>query len=95
LDAPQIDFVADHIANDVKVDETAFQWEHIDDVASQFKRHLRPINASVDWAASAGHSSVIEAADFLKNAFSRGRSLGQYATRSLPQHFSLPYTFFC
>lgn len=87
LDGPQIDFVADHIANDVKVDETAFQWGHIDDVASQFKRHLRPINASVDWAASASHSAVIEAADFLKSAFSRGRSLGQYATRSLPQHF--------
>jgi hypothetical protein len=30
---------------------------------------------------------VIEAADFLKNAFNRGRSLGQYATKSLPQHF--------
>ncbi|ETW95400.1 MAG: transposase [Candidatus Entotheonella factor] len=87
LDGPQIDLVADHIATDVKVDETAFQWGYIDDVASQFKRHLRPINASVDWAASASHSAVIEATDFLKNAFSRGRSLGQYATKSLPQHF--------
>jgi TnpA family transposase len=87
LDAPQIDFVADHITNNVKFDETAFQWAHLDDLAPQFKRHLRPINASVDWAASAGHSAVIEASDFLKNAFSKGRSLGQYAPTSLPQHF--------
>ena len=87
LDGPQIDFVADHITTDVKFDETAFQWAYIDELASQFKRHLRPINASVAWAASAGHSAVIEASDFLKNAFSRGRSLGQYAPRSLPQRF--------
>jgi hypothetical protein len=47
LDGPQIDFVADHIANDVKADETGFQWAHIDELAPQFKRHLRPINYNV------------------------------------------------
>jgi len=36
LDGPQIDFVADHITTDVKFDETAFQWAHIDDLAPQF-----------------------------------------------------------
>ena len=87
LDAPQIDFVADHISTDVTFDETAFQWAHIDVLAPQFKRHLRPINASVDWAASAGDSAIIEASDFLKSTFSRGRSLGQYATKSFPQRF--------
>ena len=85
VDGPHIDFVADHLTTDVKFDATAFQWAHIDELASQFTRHLRPMNASVNWAASAGHSAVIEASDFLKNALSRGRSLGQYATRSLPQ----------
>jgi hypothetical protein len=85
LDAPQIDFVADHITTDVKFDETAFQWEHIDALAPHFKRHLRPILLAVDWAASAGHSSVIEAAHFLQSAFNRERSLGQYASGALPQ----------
>ena len=56
LDGPEIDFVADHITTDVKCDETAFQWEHIDELAPHFKRHLRPILLAVDWAASAGHS---------------------------------------
>jgi hypothetical protein len=79
--------LAGFVTTDVKFDETAFQWDHIDDLAPQFKRHLRPIVVSVDWAASAGHSSVIEAADFLKSAFSRGRSLSQYASGSLPQQF--------
>lgn len=87
LEREKIDFVAEHITTDVKFDETAFQWEHLDDVALQFKRHLRPINASVDWAASAGHHAVIEASDFLKNAFNKGRSPSQYAPRSFPQRF--------
>jgi len=75
LDGPPIDFVADHITSDVKFDETAFQWAHIDELAQQFKRHLRPINASVDWTASAGYSAVIEATDFLKRASAGGALL--------------------
>ena len=87
LDGPHIDLVADHITTDVKVDETALQWAHIDALAPHFKRHLRPILLAVDWAAAAGQSSVIEAANFLKSAFSRGRSLGQYASGAFPQRF--------
>ena len=34
-----------------------------------------PITVSVNWAASARHSAVIESIDFLKNACSRGRTL--------------------
>lgn len=85
LDAPQIDFVADHITTDVKVDETAFQWAHIDTLAPHFKRPLRPILRSVDWAASAGYHAVTEATHFLNSAFSRGRSLGQYTSAAFPQ----------
>jgi hypothetical protein len=33
LEAHKIDFVADHLTKAVKFDETAFQWEHLDDVA--------------------------------------------------------------
>jgi hypothetical protein len=85
LDAPPIDFVADHITTDVTFDETALQWEHIDALAPHLKRHLRPIFLSVDWAASASHRSVIEATDFLKRAFRRGRSLGQAPSETFPQ----------
>jgi hypothetical protein len=57
----KIDFVADHLTKAVTFDETAFQWEHIDDLAQQFKRHLRPILQRVEWAASAAQAPLIEA----------------------------------
>jgi len=84
LQRDQIDFVADHITREVKFDETAFRWEHIDDLAQQFKLNLRPILMPVDWAASSGQTSLIEAVDFLKDAFGKGRSLRQYALEAFP-----------
>jgi TnpA family transposase len=87
LERHQIDFIADHITTKMKFDETAFQWEHMDELAPQFKRHLRPILVAVDWAASAGHSALVEAAQFLKDAFHKGRPLSQYPQAALPLRF--------
>jgi TnpA family transposase len=87
LERDKIDFVADHITTQVKFDETAFQWEHMDELAHQFKRHLRPIVLAVDWAASAGHTALMEAAQFLKDAFHKGRSLSQYPPTAFPLRF--------
>lgn len=84
LERDQIDFIADHIAREVKFDETAFRWEHIDDLAQSFKLNLRPILTPVDWSASSGQTSLIEAVNFLKDAFGKGRSLGQYALEAFP-----------
>lgn len=87
LERDRIDFVADHIITKVKFDERAFQWEHVDELAHQFKRHLRPILLAVDWAASAGHVALIEAVEFLKDAFQKGRPLSQYPTAAFPLRF--------
>ena len=87
LDSHKIDFVADHLTKTVKFDETALQWEHIDDLALQFKRHLRPILQTVDWAAASGHTALIEAVQFLKDAFQKGRPLSQYPASALPLRF--------
>jgi len=87
LERDTIDFVADHITTKVKFDETAFQWEHVDKLAPQFKRHLRPILLGVDWAASAGHTALMEAVAFLKDAFHKGRSLSQYSPAAFPLRF--------
>jgi len=87
LERDKIDFVADHITTKVKFDETAFQWEHMDELAHQFKRHLRPILLAVDWTVSAGHTALIEAVTFLKNAFQKGRSLSQYPPEAFPLRF--------
>jgi TnpA family transposase len=87
LESDQLDFVADHIATHVRFDETAFQWEHIDELANQFKRHLRPIHQAVQVEASSGHAPLIEAMNFLKTTFQKGRSLGQYPTEAFPTRF--------
>ena len=87
LEAHKIDFVADHLTKEVKFDETAFQWEHIDKLAQQFKLNLRPILQTVDWAAASGHTALIEAVPFLKNAFEKGRPLSQYPASAFPRRF--------
>lgn len=83
----KIAFVADHLTKAVTFDETAFQWEHIDDLAHQFKRHLRPILQRVEWAASAAQAPLIKAVQFLKDAFAKGRPLSQYPAWTLPLRF--------
>ncbi|MGO9688005.1 MAG: Tn3 family transposase, partial [Syntrophobacteraceae bacterium] len=87
LERPKLALVADHIATNAKFDETAFQWEHIDELAPQFKRHLRPILLMVDFAAPLPNDSLIEAIDFLKAAFRKGKPLGQYNSTALPSKF--------
>ena len=87
LQRQKLDFIADHIAKNVRFDETAFQWEHIDKLAHQFKRNLRPILLATDFAASQAHASLIESVDFLKEAFEKGKSLRQYSLQLFPTRF--------
>ena len=84
LERDKIDFVADHITTKMQFDETAFQWEHMDELAHQFKRHVRPLLLAVDWTASAGHTALLEAVTFLKEVFQKGRPLSQYPPDALP-----------
>ena len=87
LARPQLDSVAEHMVTQARFDETAFQWEHIDKLALQFKRSLRPLLLAIDWAASSGHAPLIEAVHFLKAAFRKGRSLRQYLPDTFPIQF--------
>jgi hypothetical protein len=87
LQRDKLDFVADHIAKNVRFDETAFQWEHIDKLANQFKRNLRPILLAIDFAASRAHTPLIESVNFLKQAFEKGKSLRQYSSQQFPIRF--------
>lgn len=80
LERQRLDFVAEHMTAPARCDATAFQWEHVDVLAPQFKRHLRPILLAVEWAASAGHAPLMEAVQFLQTAFRNGRTLA----RSIP-----------
>lgn len=85
---PQIlAFVADHIATNASFDETAFQWDHVDELAGQFKLHLRPILHAAEFAATSAHAPLFKAVNFLKEAFRRGRPLGYYRTSKFPVLF--------
>ena len=87
LERPKLELVAEHIATNAKFDETAFQWEHIEKLAPQFKRHLRRILQTIDFAAPLPNDSLIEAVDFLKAAFRKGKPLGQYPATAFPSRF--------
>ncbi len=87
LERPKLSFVADHMATDVRYDGASFQWEHIDGLAHQFKRHLRPLLLGIDFAASQANDPLMEAVHFLKQAFRQGKSLGQSASDSFPLRF--------
>ena len=87
LDRQQIDFMATHITQHARFDETAFQWEHLDGAAQQFKRQLRPLLLAVDWTAVSSYAPLLEAVHFLQSAFHKGRPLSQYASSTFPQQF--------
>jgi hypothetical protein len=87
LERQEIDFMADHIVTNARFDETAFQWEHIDKLPNKFKRNLRPVLLSVDFAASLANDPLIEAINFMKSAFQNGRSLGQHTAATFPIRF--------
>ncbi|MEM6867800.1 MAG: Tn3 family transposase [Cyanobacteria bacterium J06629_19] len=87
LERQKLAFVAEHIVSQAQFDETAFQWEHIDTLAAQFKCNLRPVLLSVEFATSAAGMPLMRAIDFLKAAFQKGRSLSQYASDRFPMQF--------
>ena len=79
--------VAEHITSQVSFDETAFQWDHIDQLGLQFKRYLRPILSSADLKGAPAQTLLMEGIDFLKDAFAKGRPLGQYPPQKMPCGF--------
>ena len=84
LERRQLEVVAEQMVTTARFDETTFQWEHLERLAHQYKRHLRPLLLAVDFASSKAHDPLIEAVDFLKAAFRKGRALGQYPPTTLP-----------
>jgi TnpA family transposase len=84
LERRKLAVVAEQIATNARFDEAAFQWEHLDGLAHQFKRHLRPILLAVDFAASKARDPLLEAVDLLKAAFHKGRPLRHYPPDALP-----------
>lgn len=87
LDRQQLDAIADQITTKVSFDETALQWAQIDQLAPHFKRHLRLILTTVEFAAARPDHPLLKATQFLKHAFREGKPLGQYALAVVPTRF--------
>ena len=87
LDREKLKLVADQLSTKAQFDETAFQWQHVNKLAHQFKRHLRPILSAVEFTSSSAHAEVLEAIDFLKTAFAKQKPLGQYPSNEIPTRF--------
>lgn len=79
--------ISDQISKSTKFDETAYQWQYIENLSRQFKQHLRPILLKVDFASPLQNDTLIEAIDFIRNASNKGKPLGQYQSDMMPDQF--------
>ena len=86
LERQKLATVADQIVINEQWDESAFQWEHIDQLARQFKRHLRPLIRMIDFTSPSGNDSLMEAIYFMTQSFRQNKSLGPHAS-DLPHQF--------
>jgi hypothetical protein len=84
LPRDQLTSIADQLAGTTPIDETAFHWDHIDTLAPQFKRHLRPVLLAVQFAAASARHPVLAAVHFLTTAWQRGKPLSQYPVEQFP-----------
>lgn len=84
LERAQLANIADQITTDDRYDEAAFQWDHIDSLAHQFKRHLRPILLAVEFAAPHAHDCLLAAVQFLQRVFRQEKSLAQSPAAQIP-----------
>ncbi len=87
LERPQLENMAEYIAQNTQFDEMLYQWEHIDKMSNRFKRRLRPILRTIDFSATTANESLLTAVSFLKTAFQQRKSLTQYDPVKLPLLF--------
>lgn len=76
--------VAERMAKTASFDETAFQWEHIDKLSHQFKLYLRQIIVTAEFTTTLSQDTLIEAIDFLKAAFKKGKALKEFQSELFP-----------
>jgi TnpA family transposase len=86
LERQRLDRLANDIADDIALDETALQWDFMDGKAMQFKRRLRPVLRTVTFSATVNNDPLLETVDLMKWAFRQQKSLRQFADL-LPTYF--------
>ena len=87
IDRPKLTELANQILDNTKIDEKAFRWERIDTLALQFKRQIRPIFIMADFVTTGKDDSLMNAITFLKEVFTKGKTLTKYDIEDIPQVF--------
>lgn len=88
LDRIHLEQLAEEIVTDTTVDEQALHWAHIDKMAHRFKRYLRPIFIILEFTAPPSVLDPLsEAIQFLKETFSKGKSVNQVKIDKVPTQF--------
>ncbi len=84
LERDKLSEVADQISDPHYLDEKVFQWEYIEQIATRFKRQLRPVLQAIQLVSPQKNDPLLEAIDFLVTAFQQKRPLSQYSPDRLP-----------
>lgn len=97
LGRDEINQIAAHIAQESPLEEGQFRWEYLDQIAAQFKLHLRSILLRVDFTPVTEPSELAHAIHFLRQAFTREQSLASIPPKKFPLGFlaekTLPYLY--
>lgn len=73
LEPEHLDYIAEHMRTEARFDPRSFEWAHIDTLTHQFKLQLRPVLQALELTASTTGHPLLEAADWFKTAFDKGR----------------------
>lgn len=67
--------------------DRVWEWDFIAAEAPAFKQHLRPVIMALSFAGHQGDQALLDAVDFLKTSFDKGRSLTRSRLDQIPQAF--------
>ena len=73
--------------NNQSFKDSVFEWEFIGTFAPAFKQHLRPLLMQLSFTGHRGDNKLIEAIEFLKTSFDKGKSLNRYSFDKIPKAF--------
>ncbi len=65
--------------------DRVLEWEFIATLAPTFKQHRRPLLMQLSFAGHRGDHDLIDAIEFLKTSFDKGKSLNRYHLDKIPQ----------
>src|SRR5665648_298884 len=73
--------------NNQSFKDSVFEWEFIAAFAPAFKQHLRPLLMQLSFTGHRSDNELIEAIEFLKTSFDKGKSLNRYSFDKIPKAF--------